>query len=311
MTGRFIISLDCEGKWGMADSLQPYHHRMLTDDALARAYQDLVEIFDRHAMPATFAYVMAFTMDATERERFADSFDVDDDCSGGWLRHYRAAREAGALEGWFQPSALETVRRHPQHEIACHGFCHRPLSEGVLSAEAARMELDTADRIAKLKGVKLSTFIFPRNQVGHVSILTEKGYIGYRAARPRPRGRFGRLRALAEEFDIWPRPERPERPATGGIVRIPAGYFFNWRFGARRRVPPAITVRRWKNLLDRAAAEDGVAHLWFHPHNLITGPQTRVPLEKVLAYAAKLRTEGRLKVVTQEDYCRDILSQTD
>ena len=31
MNGRFIISLDCEGKWGMADKLQPYHHRLLTD----------------------------------------------------------------------------------------------------------------------------------------------------------------------------------------------------------------------------------------------------------------------------------------
>ena len=65
------------------------------------------------------------------------------------------------------------------------------------------------------------------------------------------------------------------------MVAIPAGFFFNWRFGLRRIVPPAVTELRWRNLLNRCAREGGVVHLWLHPHNLITGPGTAPVLSSV------------------------------
>jgi peptidoglycan/xylan/chitin deacetylase (PgdA/CDA1 family) len=309
VSGRFIISLDCEGKWGMADKLEPFHHRLLTDDALARVYDDLVALFDRHDMAATFAFVLAFTMDDAERREFAQLFDVDDSRAGGWLSYFREAQRARHLEGWFQPHALDVVRKHAQHEIACHGFCHRSLADAALSADDARAELDAAETVAARKGLALRTFIFPRNKVGHIEVLAEKGYLGYRDEKPHPPGRVARLKSLAEELDIWPRPEKQVPQAKDDIVCIPAGHFFNWRFGLRRRIPAAITVQRWKTLLDRTASGGGVAHLWLHPHNLITAPETRETLELVLAHAAKLCAAGRLSVVTQEAYCREILAE--
>jgi peptidoglycan/xylan/chitin deacetylase (PgdA/CDA1 family) len=310
MSGTFIVSLDCEGKWGMADKLQPYHHRLLTDEALARVYEDAVALFNRHDIPATFAFVMAFTMDAGERARFAQLFDVDDSRSGGWLSYFRAARRDGKLAGWFQPRALDTVRKHPQHEVASHSFCHRSLADDALSAEDARSELDAAEAIAAAKGLSLKTFVYPRNKVGNVPALVEKGYIGYRAERSLPPGHLGRIKTLADELNIWPRPEQRAQRGEHAIQCIPAGLFFNWRSGARRAIPPAITVQRWKTLLDRTAADGGVAHLWLHPHNLITAPDTRETLELVLAHAARHAARGRLKLVTQEAYCREQLAST-
>lgn len=301
MTGRFIISLDCEGKWGMADVLQDYHHRLFTDEALAAVYADLVALFGAYDTPATFAFVMAFTLSQDERKEFAalleDSGRKDD-----WLTHHWDERRAGRTGGWFQPEALEIVRADPRHEIACHSFCHRDLADGAISEAGAEAELAAAAAVAALKGVDLRTFVYPRNSIGHLAALRRAGYVGYRTAR----GSRGRILAIASEFNLRPAPEEAVSPRADGLIAIPAGYFLNWRFGPRRYVPQAVTVRRWTNLLDSAAASGGVAHLWFHPHNLITGPSTRDALEQILAYAARLREEGRLQIVTQERYCEDL-----
>lgn len=306
--GSFIISLDCEGKWGMADHLEPYLQTNLTDVALASVYDHFVGLFARYELPATFAYVMAFTLTGPERARLGHLLAKEKRSGDSWLSHHWADLDRGNVEGWFQPHALDAVTADGRHEIACHGFCHRPLNEAAISQEEAEAELDAAQTVAEMKGVSLKTFIFPRNMVGHLPVLQRKGYIGYRALLERPAGKLGRAARLAEEFNIWAQPQPPEKPNPGEMVRIPAGYFFNWRWGSRRRVPPGVTVRRWRNLIDRAAEGGGVAHLWLHPHNLITGPETRATLESVLAYAAKLRDQGKIKVVTQERYCSDVLA---
>ena len=306
--GRFIVSLDCEGKWGMADHLQPYHHELLTDEAIAAAYQQLVAIFARHGIPATFAFVMAFVLTAEEREQFRN--DLLGDAEDAWLRPYREAVASGHIGGWHQPAALEIVQSAGVHEIACHSFCHRPLGDGSISTRGADRELESAVAVARLKRIDLETFVFPRNQVGHLEALRSHGFIGYRQRLRRPAGRVGRALSLAEEFNIWAAPQRPAAPIEG-LVPIPSGRFLNWRFGLRAWVPASATLARWRHQLHSAAHSGSVVHLWLHPHNLITGPGTAALLEQVLAEAAKLRDRGKIRVVTQRDYCRQQLAAGD
>lgn len=303
MAGVFIVSLDCEGKWGMADHLQPYHHELLTDRALADVYDRIVGLFARYEISASFAFVMAFTLDDSERKDFAG--ELDRRAGAGedpWLRYHWDELNAGRTQGWFQPHAFDVVQADGRHEIACHSFCHRPMGDKSLSPEGARAELAAAARIASRKGITPRTFIFPRNEIGNLRALKGAGYVGFREKLNRPDGRIGRIARLAEEINMRPALHY-RKPPQDGLVPIPAGYFFNWRFGARRHIPPSVTLARWKSLLDRATAKDAVAHLWLHPHNLITGPGTAESLERVLAHAARLRDEGRLEVRTQEQFC--------
>ena len=303
---RFIISLDCEGKWGMADHLQPHHHERMTEEALARAYERLVELFGHYEVPATFAFVMAFVLTPEEREGFAP--ELLGDPADAWLRPYREAVARGDVNGWHVPEALDVVRGGRGHEIACHSFCHRPLGDASISADGANAELDSAQAAAGLKGLSLETFVFPRNEVGHLPELRAHGFIGYRQRLRRPRGRLGRALSLAEEFNVRT-PAQRSSPMVNGMVPIPSGRFLNWRFGARSLVPAAVTIRRWRHLLRNAADEGGVAHLWLHPHNLLTAPDTAQLLESVLAEVAAMRDAGRIKVVTQRDYCQEIIQR--
>jgi hypothetical protein len=297
----FIMSLDCEGKWGMADRLQPYHHRDFTTANLTQTYRQLLAMLGRYDISATFAFVMAFTLSAREREEFAildPRRNRDDD----WLRHYWQDLEAGHVDGWHCPEALDRVRESGAHEIASHSFCHRPLGDGSIGAAGAAEELAFADQAAKLKALQLKTLVFPRNEVGNLPAVQSAGYLGYRAHLPRPGGRRGQALALLEEFAIRRRPQDPLE-SQDGLVAIPPGFFFNWRFGLRRLVPPQVTALRWRTMLNRCARDGGVVHLWLHPHNLITGPATAPVLAAVLAEVARLRDQGKIQVLTQQDYC--------
>jgi len=62
----FIISLDCEGKWGMADHISEYHRRTLTNENLLTTYRQLINLLDKWNIEATFAFVGAFSMDVEE-----------------------------------------------------------------------------------------------------------------------------------------------------------------------------------------------------------------------------------------------------
>ena len=297
----FIMSLDCEGKWGMADGLRPYHHRDLTDRNLVQAYAQLLAMLARHDIAATFAFVMAFTLSEAQRRGFA-VLDRQQNPGDGWLRHYWASLDAGLNEGWHVPEALDRVRGDGRHEIASHSFCHRPLGDDVIDEAEAAAELAHAAEAAKLKQVELRTLVFPRNQVGNLGAVRSAGYLGYRTRLDRPGGARGKAGALLDEFDTRAAPQEPLADRQG-LVAIPPGRFFNWRFGLRRLVPPPVTVARWRNQLDRCAREGGIVHLWLHPHNLITGPGTANVLAEVLGHVARLRDRGAIEVLTQRQYC--------
>lgn len=297
----FIMSLDCEGKWGMADCLRPYHHRELTGAKLAEAYRQLLGVLAEYRIPATFAFVMAFTLSERELSGFPilDRFRQRQD---PWLEPYWRCLDGGLSEGWHEPACFEMVRDAGVHEIASHSFCHRPLGDASIDAGGAAAELDLAASAARLKGVELQTLVFPRNEVGNLSAVRRAGYLGYRTCLNRQGGYVGRIAALLDEFAMNTEPQ-DALAETDGLVAIPPGRFFNWRFGLRRMIPPVVTRKRFRNQLEQCAHDGGIVHLWLHPHNLVTGPGTAPVLAAVLSDVASLRDRGRIEVMTQQQYC--------
>ena len=303
MAGSFIISLDCEGNWGIADRRDRIDSRFITRTALVGVYRDLVSTLDAFEMSATFAFVMAFVLRDDELAKWSHRL-TDVACDGrNWMENYRRAEVNGDLDGWFCPEALDMVMADGRHEIGCHGFRHVPLTaEGVTEA-IIRAELACAKEIAGSRGIDLRTFIFPRNEVTRPDLLAEYGYCGFRNAHPRA-GRFGRIGNLLRECDVWERAQPDETPVSG-LVSIPGGCFINWQKGARRSIPRSLCRARWKSIIADAAENDRVAGVFLHPHNLIDGPETRLFLEDVLGLVADYREKRGLRVLTQAEYCTE------
>ena len=301
--GTMIISLDCEGKWGMIDNLSTHHDQVISSSALKLAYSELAKLFKSFEVPATFAFVMAFILDESERKEFSE-YLVDYQFGGeSWLRNYNNAVAGQRFEGWHFPEGLDIIRNDPAHEIACHSLRHSNFNERLLTESDVKVEMQGIGAIARKKRIDLKTFIFPRNQVGFLKQLHRNGFIGYRDRLNMRSGLARKILSFAKEFNVAEGSQPKNEIKNSELIVIPSGYFFNWRYGSRRLIPKSITLARWKSAIDAACKNGGVVHLWFHPHNLIDGPSGLEVLKDVLKIASKRRDAGDLKILTQLQYC--------
>lgn len=289
MTGTVVFSLDCEGKWGVADHLTREHHASLDDANLRATYGRVCDVFAGFEVPATFASVALFAM---SDEEFAalPLADIAQDLP--YARPALADLQGGTGQGWRAPWYRDMVG--DLHELASHGGTHTPFDD--LSPSQADFELSL---IPDLAG---QTFIFPRNRVGHLVRLAEAGVIAYREAPQRG----SRLASLAAEFNVRERAQEPRRStgAPGEPAAIPAGYFINWLSHLRKLVPPAVTRLRARSIIEDAARTGGVAHFWTHPENIATAPATLENLVAIIEEAVRLRDRGEIVVRTQKDFVK-------
>lgn len=294
MTARFILSFDCEGKWGVADHLGGFH-RSLTDARLRRAYGQIVELLDQFSIPATFAFVGCFAEEETGLRRLMPQLRALEVTAPHYLGPALTDMTEGSREGWHGGWAVQQVAAsHTSHEIALHGVTHVPWTEldrnGVSEELKLLAEMETPVRNAR-------TFIYPRNKIAHVDALAAAGIAGYRlAARKR-----SRLASLASEFNVFARPEDDPVGHTPPVA-IPAGFFVNWQSGARRMVPGDVSLLRARRLLETAGRTGGVVHYWMHPENIATAPATLNLLRGIVELASRARDAGRCEVLTQIAY---------
>jgi hypothetical protein len=302
MTARFILSLDCEGKWGVADVLTPVEHSALSTKRLVEAYGKIIALLEEFDVPATFAFVGLFGESQASLERLSPELDQlakgSPDYLGAALRDIRV----GSRDGWHGDWAIESVKgSRAGHEIALHGVTHVPW--GSVDRQYLRDELKLLP-LLRSPVRQAETFIFPRNEVAHVDLLAAIGMKGYRLSRTFA----SRAASLASEFNLFSAPE--EGGSTkDGLCRIPAGYFVNWRHGARRLVPRGLSSLRARQML-RSAEETGrVVHYWLHPENVASAPDTLNNLRDIVALAVRMRDAGRCEILTQKLYCGAQLTQ--
>ena len=297
MTARFILSLDCEGKWGSADILTGHHRRDLTDRKLAAAYRAILALLDEYGIAATFAFAGLFSQSAKAFADLRPDLERFSCFAPEYIQPALDDIDQTHGSGWHGHDLVEAVTdARSNHEIALHGVTHVPWTS--LSDDAAKAELHLFEQLSG--PVRQSrTFVFPRNLVAHTELLADHGFQGFRTAR----ASRSRLSSLLSEFNLF---ERPDPSVRGtGIVAIPPGYFLNWRSGLRRAVPTLVTKLRARHLLDQASG-GRVVHYWLHPENVATAPATIGLLRMLLREVALRRDAGRCEVMTQLDYCRSM-----
>lgn len=154
-----------------------------------------------------------------------------------------------------------------------------------------------AKKIEKEWGIRFKSFVFPRNEIGHVDVLRENGLKIYRGENA---GRYDPLRSVfihkfqgAIDKVIAP-PVEPEW--EDGIWKIKSSMFF---------CDPQIkfsVLPRAKLGLYRAIRSKKVFHIFLHPHNLLLYSSLKDDLDKFLAIVAKKRDEGKIEVMTMGEF---------
>lgn len=296
MSGSALLTFDCEGLWGMADHLRPADRDAITSESLARAYDDLLALFDRHDLSATFAFVALFASPADVVVGHLD--DLEGSAAlGAWAVAPVADLRAGRVSGWDGHAVFRRVVDDGRHEIASHGWSHLPWTYPDVTPADLAGEVSGVAAWREREQVDVTTWVYPRNQVAQPALLGDGGIVAYRQ-RPalRTGGLAGRALNVVEEF----RPASADpQPVPGDPVALPPGVPINWRSGPRRVVPVAASRRRMAAMLDDAVRTDGVAHLWLHPHNLLTGVHQLELLDDLCAAIALRRERDGLEVLTQ------------
>ena len=317
--GALVLSIDTELAWGAVhhgSAPEAYPH-WRDYDRVRPAVDRLLAAMDRYDISCTWAVVGHLMLDRCEPvggvkhpelKRPAYSWFKQDD----WF-YADPASSASEAPKWYGPDVISKIRgAKTKHEIGSHTFSHMIIGDPGCSAEVFSSDLDAHISLANKAGIKLESFVYPKNRVGHAGELAARGFTCYRTSERPWYSRFsGRMYGLAYKADIFtPVPPPVTFPRSrGGVWELPASYYYRIGGGWASRQPMA--VRRWKLRLGlrRAAARKGMLHIWFHPYD-IAGDIERLmpPLEATFKEAAKLRDAGKLDVLTMGEVARRMSS---
>ena len=298
MSANLIISLDCEGKWGLSN--QPKLIKEFTNQNLIKTYKKINYLFNKLSIPVTYAFVGSFILNNEEKKNF-DCFDSLDNCYSAPLVNFFNDDEQNKKEGWFLPEIYELVNNE-LNEIASHSFSHLLFNEK-LNNNIIEKELNNCNLVAKLKKKKFETFIFPYNKISNLESIKKYGFKGYRNHKDYKRNFNHRVKNLLNEWNIWGNFSEHLNNLHDDLIQIPGGEFFNWRFKMRKYlIPKNITIMKWKNYLNQAVKFNKTLNLWFHPHNILSAPSTYDVLKEIVYEAYKMRENGKLNIITQKNY---------
>jgi peptidoglycan/xylan/chitin deacetylase (PgdA/CDA1 family) len=304
--GVFTLSLDFELIWGTADlGLENFKKLCLIERETV--IDRLLELFEKYKFPATWAVLGHLFLDKCEanhpeiaRSEFA------------WLKEDWFAHDPGGIEDensiHLGKSLVEKIQNCavPQ-EIGSHSFSHIVFGDAGCSPETAESEIAECVRIAEAQGVKLNSFVFPRNEIGYLEVLKKFGFTNFRGVEPNwyenrrvPEAVRRGLRLVDVLRAATPPTVLPEM-TKAGLWNIAGSAMFFPMHGFRRHIPMNLRVKRAVKGLNLAAKRREIFHLWFHPTNLTDNLETMFEgLEKILIHAANLREKGDLEFLTME-----------
>lgn len=303
MSGKCIISFDCESKWGIADKIDVYTNKTFTSKSIIEIYKKIIYILDLYQVKSTFGFVGCMTL---SKEEFCEVwYDrlVNSNEHKVWLE--KLFNDIGNLkpDGWFIPETLDIVRQSTlNHEICSHGFTHIPIPN--TNNISKTIELEGIKYWKDRFDINIKSFIFPRNLVSTDFDLKS---IGITAFRGKPSwaltsGIKGSLFRIVREFYPFPKSQNCTPHYIDGYCVIPGDFFLNWRYGFRRFVPIEFTLHRLKYALKHAVSTNGLVHIWLHPHNLLTGKNQIYLFEECVKLVKYYVDNYNLKVLTQDQF---------
>ena len=210
--------------------------------------------------------------------------------------------DAGREADWYAPDVIETITSaRVRHDIGSHSGRHIYF-DSVGQAEA-QDDLGFANDVHRRSGLDQSSFVFPRNKVAHLDLVSDAGFAIYRGTdeawheRLRARSRVaGRVANLTDKIlAIAPEAVQPER--RGPIVNLPGSMLFLGRNGLRRFGGHSSLARQLRKGAAAAIQAGATFHLWFHPSNFYHRRDEQFAVfEDFLRHVALAREAGTLAV---------------
>lgn len=251
-SGTFCISIDTELLWGRKDLA--YSKFIKPTHKEREIITKLLQLFRKYKIGATWAIV-------------GKMFEKGDKL-------------------WYGADIVQEIKKTPLQEIASHSHSHPEFTN--LSKRQAGEEISKAVKTAKINGVKMISFIFPRNKIAHLSILKKNGFLLFRGSDK------SNLELL---FLRTPPTYKPS--INSGLINIPGSLYFVSARGLRKFIPTGLRFLKAKLAIDKVVKNGEVFHLWFHPVDFAESTDKLFKeFEQILIYANKKQKQGRLSIKT-------------
>jgi hypothetical protein len=205
-------------------------------------------------------------------------------------------------------SLVQKIAMHPEQEIASHTFSHYYCLEPGQDAAAFEADLAAALQTANDAGVKISTLVFPRNQVNpeYLALCRRNRITAYRGTErsviyaSRRQSRDTRLFRALRLVDAYlpvagSTSFHPARPNPGMPLNVPSSRFLR-PYDPRLRHLDSARLKRIVADMSRAAREGAVYHMWWHPHNFGRHTDENLAfLTRILDHFAQLRASDGMQ----------------
>lgn len=298
MKSVFVLSLDLELLLGSHDHSEKVYRSKKREmkDVRSRIYE-LIEILEKYYFRCTWAVVSHLFL-----ERCRGHMDYPD---RKWLRRDpRTNIDEDPL--WYGRDIVTRLLGNPIFEIGCHSFSHALFDE--IGEDQARYELLKSEQLVKELDptLKLKSFVFPRNRVGHRQLLSEFGYKAYRSEKATSKS-LTRFVDYVFPTDVRARAYAP-KPTTlrvdeYGLVEIPSSMFLsNARILKFVSDMPPRNFFRWKirKGIEKLITDGGVLNFFMHPHDFGKALPKK-DFEYLIELVEKYRAKGELRVLTMSE----------
>jgi len=303
--GVFVLSIDTELMWGSLHRMSPAEFEA-KNGQLRDVIRRLLALLDRYKVAATWALVGHLFLDSCERGADGRAHPELARPNYDWYPYdwYRQdpCTDLATDPLWYGADVVELVRSASTgHEIGSHSFGHIVFGDPGCPPAAARDDTEAWLAAAQGRGVQGTSFVFPRNRIGHLDIIAAAGFRCYRGYRM-PAKRRVPDRAADAMREVLGAPARASWPSTdaSGLLEIPGTMPFLVPSGRLRRwVSVDARVAKAKGGIRRAVRQRAVFHMWFHPMDLAQESEERFAgVEKILAEVDRQRSLGKLETLT-------------
>lgn len=298
--GVFCLSIDVELLWGRHDwDWKTFVPIVAQSRSIIK---EILELLEEYNICATWAFVGHLFLDRCSiKDGVKHPEIIRPEYS--WYQNDWFANDPSSSTndnpGWYGRDIVQLIKKYPHQEIACHSFSHLIFGDSGCNKKAAESDIRTCIALAEKENIHLTSFIFPHNDIGHLSMLKKFEFTAYRGEEMNSlrRTKFSKLLALISPLS--PPVHSPTK--NEGLINIPASMYLPSSRGLRRFIPNHLIVSAAKRGIDRAIKEKKIFHLWTHPEDLASENHQRMRvLEKILSYASVHRKQSQLQIFTMK-----------
>ena len=214
---------------------------------------------------------------------------------------------------WYGSDLVEMIRGcSVDQEIGSHSFGHLIAGDPHCDAAAFESDLEASINAAKAVGVTLSSYVYPRNSIGHLKLLERHGFTAYRGAPSDHDSDHTPIRRIFESVArvVSPARHRPQHAQRHGqLVNVPQTYLFDPESTTANRLGSKLWTALVKRQLEGALRTGSLFHIWFHTHNLASNPDRSFrALDDLFAAAGTAVDDGWLENLTMAEVADRVTS---